>query len=102
MNQAIGNILPDRPKDANKGTFGKVLIIAGSENFPGAAYLCATAAYRVGAGLVTVATVPSVRDALVKKTPEVTYIALEEVERKIADFDAVLFGPGTGAKDYIK
>lgn len=101
-------LLRSRPKNANKGTFGKVLIIAGSDNFPGAAYLCATAAYRVGAGLVTVATTSAVRDALVKKTPEVTYIVLSEnnefhlIEEKIGNYDAILIGPGLGVSDGIK
>ena len=41
--------LPKRPIDASKGTFGKVLVIAGSKNFPGAAILSVIAAARIGA-----------------------------------------------------
>ncbi len=48
--------LPPRKRDANKGDFGKVLIVAGSRGMAGAAVLCGTAALRGGAGLVTVAT----------------------------------------------
>lgn len=49
--------IPGRPAYSNKGTFGKVLIAAGSRNMCGAAYLSALAAYRTGAGLVKLLTV---------------------------------------------
>src|SRR5712691_6270414 len=45
-------VLPDRPRDAHKGTFGTVVVVAGSLGFTGAAYLSSTAAARTGAGLV--------------------------------------------------
>lgn len=89
----VSNILPKRPKDANKGTFGKVLIIAGSQNYPGAAYLSCAAAYRVGAGLVTLVTPPEVKIIVSKKLPEVTFI--EDPEEAL-DYDVLLFGPGLG------
>src|SRR5256885_3231714 len=44
--------LPDRPLDGHKGTFGTVVVVAGSRRHTGAAYLCSTAAVRAGAGLV--------------------------------------------------
>ncbi|MBP8973088.1 MAG: NAD(P)H-hydrate epimerase, partial [Anaerolineae bacterium] len=44
--------LPQRPRDSHKGTFGKAMVVAGSLNYTGAAYLAAAAAYRAGAGLV--------------------------------------------------
>src|SRR6266571_8389136 len=50
------NPLPPRPKESNKGDFGHVLIVAGSRGMSGAAILCASAALRGGAGLVTLAT----------------------------------------------
>src|ERR1041384_3896887 len=50
--------LPARPRDSNKGNFGRVLVIAGSRGMSGAAVLCGSAALRAGAGLVKVA-VPS-------------------------------------------
>lgn len=46
-------LLPARPRDGHKGTFGHVLCVAGSEGMAGAAVLCARAALRAGAGLVT-------------------------------------------------
>ena len=48
-------LLPARPRDGHKGTFGHVLCVAGSEGMAGAAVLCARAALRAGAGLVTAA-----------------------------------------------
>src|SRR6266851_1907019 len=48
-------ILPPRPADSNKGTFGRVLVVAGSRGMSGAAVLCANAALRGGAGLVRLA-----------------------------------------------
>ena len=44
----VSEILPPRPEDGHKGTFGRVLIIAGSYAMPGAAVLCAQSAYRTG------------------------------------------------------
>ncbi len=85
--------LPKRAKDANKGTFGKVLVIAGSENYPGAAYLSCAGAYRVGAGLVTLLTSKEVKVIVSRKLPEATFISrLSE----ISDYDVLLFGPGLG------
>lgn len=88
--------LPGRPKDANKGTFGKVLVIAGSTNFPGAAYLASAAAYRVGAGLVTLATIPEVKIIVSKKLPEVTFISYKEIFNSLSKYDVLLIGPGLG------
>lgn len=88
--------LPSRPKDANKGTFGKVLVVAGSDNFPGAAYLSCAASYRAGAGLVTLATEPTVKIIVARKLPEATFLSRDEVASKINDYDALLVGPGLG------
>lgn len=93
--------LPKRPKEANKATFGKVLVIAGSKNFPGAAYLACASAYRVGAGLVTLATVPSVKIITSKRLPEVTFISFEEVFKRLGEYDVLLLGPGLGQDSQI-
>lgn len=104
MNQAVVRLtkewvidrLPKRPADANKGTFGKVLVVAGSENYPGAAYLVCAAAYRVGAGLVTLATKPEVKIIVSRKLPEVTFLRRDELLEKMGDYDVLLIGPGLG------
>lgn len=98
-NEWIVHKLPNRPKDANKGTFGKVLVIAGSENYPGAAYLCCAACYRVGAGLVTLATNLAVKIIILRKLPELTFLSLEKVHEKLSTYDVLLLGPGLGQSE---
>jgi hydroxyethylthiazole kinase-like uncharacterized protein yjeF len=101
--------LPRRPLDANKGTFGRVLVVAGSINYIGAAYLACSAAIRVGAGLVTLATPKSLQPILASKLTEVTYAPLPEAEPGIvhpeaaqlllewlAGYDVLLLGCGLG------
>lgn len=94
----VAERLPKRPRDANKGTFGKVLVVAGSENYPGAAYLSCAAVYRVGAGLTTLATTPSVKIIVSSKLPEVTFLSLDELSENISQYDVLLIGPGLGQK----
>lgn len=91
--------LPKRPKDANKGTFGKVLVIGGSANYPGAAYLCCAAAYRMGTGLVTLATTSEVKIIVSRKLPEVTFLSYSESFKKLAEYDVLLLGSGLGQKE---
>lgn len=88
--------LPKRSKDAHKGTFGKVLVVAGSENYPGAAYLSCAACYRVGAGLVTLATEQTVKIIVSRKLPEVTFLPFKEALDKVGGYDVLLVGPGLG------
>lgn len=88
--------LPTRPKNAHKGTFGKVLVVAGSENYPGAVYLVCASAYRVGAGLVTLATEEVVKIIVSRKLPEATFLSLDKVYEKIDEYDVLLIGPGLG------
>ncbi len=70
--------LPKRPASAHKGTFGHAGIIAGSSGKSGAAALAAKAAFRAGAGLVTVATPASVQASVVSGIPEVMTLPLSE------------------------
>jgi NAD(P)H-hydrate epimerase len=69
--------LPARRPDGNKGTFGKLLLIAGSEGMSGAAFLSALAAYRTGAGLVRILTVESNRAILQSLIPEAVLISYD-------------------------
>ncbi len=82
-------VLPRRPLDANKGTFGRALVVAGSANYIGAAYLACSGAIRVGAGLVTLATATSLQPILASKLTETTYLPLPESNRGIIAFEAV-------------
>jgi NAD(P)H-hydrate epimerase len=74
----VKSVLPERPLQANKGSFGRVLVVAGSINYIGAAYLACSGAIRVGAGLVTLATATSLQPILASKLTEVTYFPLPE------------------------
>ncbi len=85
--------LPERPPVSHKGTFGKVLALAGSINYLGAAYLSTSASIRSGAGLTTLAIARSLLPILASKLTEVTFIPLPESETGIIPVDsaAVLY-----------
>ncbi len=74
--------IPARPDDANKGTFGKVLVVGGSRRYIGAVQLAATAAYRAGAGLVTVATTERVTNVVASAAAEVTWLTPTGIRRR--------------------
>ena len=80
--------LPNRPLNANKGSFGRVLVAAGSVNYIGAAYLACSGAIRVGAGLVTLATPGSLQPILAAKLTETTYLPLPESQPGIVALEA--------------
>lgn len=94
--EIIKSKLPERPIDSNKGTFGSVLVIAGSKNFPGAAIFSVLASAKSGAGLVTLATTEPVYKAAVPKIPFATFIKFSEIESNLQKYSAVLIGPGLG------
>ncbi len=72
----IRAMLPERPDDANKGTFGKAMVVAGSVNYIGAAALATQGAMRVGAGLVTLASPGDLLPMLAAKLTECTFLPL--------------------------
>tara|TARA_R110002096_G_scaffold4569_26_gene21758 strand:- start:1141 stop:1962 length:822 start_codon:yes stop_codon:yes gene_type:complete len=88
--------LPPRPSDAHKGTFGKLLVVAGSAGMLGAAVLCARAATRSGVGLVRVGLPEPLLSLLPLSVPEATtFVAMAgNVKQQLADADAVVIGPG--------
>ncbi len=101
-------LLPVRKKNSNKGTYGKVLMIAGSKNMSGAAYFSATAAYRMGSGLVRILTANENREILQRQIPEAVLTTYETLEDGITEADAeqikeavewasvIVLGPGLG------
>ncbi len=101
----IAGLLPYRPADGNKGTFGKVLCICGSKNMAGAAILSAKAALTCGCGMVKVLTDEVNRTILQTALPEAllsTYDDDFSGESLIADMnwaDIVLIGPGLSRSD---
>ena len=76
----VGQRLPSRPLDSHKGSFGHALVVAGSRNYVGAAYLSSLAATRVGAGLVTLAAPCGVYQIAASKLTEVIHFPLPEDE----------------------
>ena len=105
----VGQRLPSRPLDSHKGSFGHALVVAGSRNYVGAAYLSSLAATRVGAGLVTLATPCGVYKIAAGKLTEVIHLPLREddegrVHPDAADlilgsldrYNALLVGCGLG------
>ena len=82
-------LLPRRRRSAHKGSFGRVLVIAGSAGMTGAAYLCAQGALRVGAGLVTVGCPASVNDILEVKLTEAMTFPLPETYSRALDTRAL-------------
>ncbi len=98
--------LPGRDPGANKGTYGRVLVIAGSRNMAGAAAFCAAAAYRTGCGLVTVFTPECNREIIQQRVPEAVLKTYDEDERNFSDLrqlldrhQAVVIGPGLGMSE---
>ncbi|MBE5962565.1 MAG: NAD(P)H-hydrate dehydratase [Lachnospiraceae bacterium] len=92
--------IPGRIADSNKGTYGKVLIIAGSKDMTGAAYLSAEAAYRMGCGLVKVLTHPRAAEVIRIRLPEAlcdVYTGKEgenRLKESLDWADVVAVGPG--------
>lgn len=101
----LGN-MPKRPSHSNKGTFGKLLVIAGSYNMAGAAVLSATAAYKSGAGLVKVITPEENRTIIQSSVPEALLDTYDNIENGLDWASAVVIGPGIGkgkeAHDIVK
>jgi NAD(P)H-hydrate epimerase len=107
----VAMLLPERPLDAHKGTFGTALVVAGSLNYTGAALLAGKAAYRVGAGLVTLGVPSPLHSALAGQFPEATWLLLPHEQGVIAEdaasvvFEnleratALLVGPGFGLEE---
>lgn len=101
------SLLPARPEDAHKGTFGHVFVVGGSRGFTGAVIMAAEAAARSGAGLVTVGVPRPLGDIvaghlvvamsrMLEATPEesIAREALEDALEFAQDKDAAVLGPG--------
>ena len=86
--------MPIREQNSNKGTFGRILNIAGSDNYIGAAYLSTYAALKIGAGYVALATEPNVIKSVSQMLPEAVYMEVPYAYRRLNDFTVVLIGCG--------
>lgn len=102
-------MLPPRPLDSHKGTFGRALIVGGARNYYGAPLLAGRAAFRAGAGWVTLATPEPLVPALAGHFPEATWLPLPHIEgsllpdsvenigHELGRVTGLLVGPGIGA-----
>ncbi len=101
--------LPARPRDGHKGTFGTVVVLAGSQGYTGAAYLTSMGAARSGAGIVRLMVAQSIYPILAEKCTEVVvgpvpeispgvvgHAALSAVQRGFSDAASGIVGPGIG------
>lgn len=104
----IASLLPVRNPRSHKGSYGKVLVIAGSSQMSGACYFASAAAYRVGAGLVQILTAQENAAVLRTKLPEaiVNTWSEEEIDTEIQEIhqmmeqaSAIVIGPGIGQSD---
>jgi NAD(P)H-hydrate epimerase len=104
--QMAAGLLPERDPRGHKGTFGRLLVVAGSLDYAGAALMAGAAALRTGAGLVTLCLPASLQPQLAGRVPELITLGLPEsapgevIPAEAADLigerehDALLVGPG--------
>lgn len=101
----LNQVITPRNPESYKGNYGKILIIAGSTQFGGAALLCSSAAIHSGAGLVTVATTPEKFSAINTKIPEamtIDYHDKKAVLTAILNNSVIAIGPGLGTSTIAK
>jgi len=109
----VKGLLPPRPLQSNKGTFGKVMLLCGSLPYPGSAFLAGSAAGRIGAGLVTPAVTERMLPIYASAFHEATFALLPEedagsLERvnvlmnHLDGYRSLLMGPGLGQSPYIR
>ena len=102
-------LMPSRPKDSHKGTFGHLLVIGGSRQYAGAAVLASHSALKSGCGLVSLASVASVCQTMRMHLPEVICVELPEeedgtisdkafniLEPELSRYEGIVMGPGLG------
>jgi NAD(P)H-hydrate epimerase len=110
----VAAMLPRRSQNSNKGTYGRVLVVAGSRDFMGAPGLVSIAALRAGAGLAEVASTPEVCRNVAAHALEPIYLPLEGRDGHIPEgtmwslrqvferVTALVFGPGLGSSEDVK
>ncbi len=107
----VASLLPKRPLDTHKGSFGIAMLVAGSTNYAGAALLAGRAAYRIGAGLLRIGIPEPLYSPLAGQLPEATWLVLPHlngfinieasgiIQQNINKVNALLLGPGWGTAD---
>jgi NAD(P)H-hydrate epimerase len=103
----VGRMLPARPQDAHKGSFGRVGVVAGSMGMAGAGLMCARAALRAGAGLVTLCSGEELGPVYQSALPEAMFLPLLSFfdQTRFTEFlgrcSAVVLGPGLGRAAHV-
>ncbi len=111
--ELIRALLPERPLNSNKGTFGKVMLYSGSPAYPGSAFLAGNAAGRIGAGLVTLAVTEHMFPIYAGAFHEGTFLLLpaeaagsferaSSIINALDGYRALLVGPGLGQSPYTR
>jgi ADP-dependent NAD(P)H-hydrate dehydratase / NAD(P)H-hydrate epimerase len=109
----IRKLLPKRPLESNKGTFGKVMLLCGSPPYPGSAFLAGNGAARAGAGLITLAVSEQMLPIYAGSFHEATFLLLPREEERslkrvtvlmesLEGYRSLLVGPGLGQSPYIR
>ncbi|HLI71504.1 MAG TPA: NAD(P)H-hydrate dehydratase [Ktedonobacteraceae bacterium] len=103
----VKQLVPGRPLESNKGTFGKVMLLCGSPPYPGSAFMAGQAAARIGAGLITLAVTEQMLPIYAGAFHEATFLLLPSSEEKSLErvdllmeslhgYRSLLIGPGLG------
>ncbi|MCD7879962.1 MAG: NAD(P)H-hydrate dehydratase [Candidatus Gastranaerophilales bacterium] len=108
----IAKMIPERIEDSNKGTYGKVLNIAGSKYYQGAAFLSSYSALKMGAGFVRTACPDIIIPSVSQMAPELTFYPListkdgviseTNIINEIEDYDVISIGCGLTTKEDVK
>lgn len=97
--EILHKVITKRPKISHKGTFGRVVLIGGNQQYGGAIIMSAEACIKSGAGLTTVVTAEKNHSALHARLPEAMVLAFWEttmIYQVLEKADVVLIGPGLG------
>lgn len=98
--KTVASLLPKRKRNTNKGDYGKAAIVAGSEEYTGAAYLAAAACLRAGAGYTALFVPENIFPYYVLKIPEVLLKKFDRLEDLLI-YDSIAYGMGMGVSEKV-